>query len=317
MTTEKQKELELLLKQAQTAYEDEVDFDKAYKLFKKALKIDSTNPEILIKHAINECFVDIDKNEYESAQALLKNLKNAVENGLMNLDKNIILELYTIIGYCVDNNKHLHEDSIKSNSLSHNDLVINIRAIEKTTEILEYIVSLFDSDNKIIPNYFREPYLEALKEISLRYSIMFGKYECRDCLGLCEATNWSYPDNLEKKFNEVNEKILNIDPTYIIPKKAKKRSKFSIFMTKLFRNKNKYCKKCNKKLVSADLVKTAVMGTETTESAVYARIGLIFLCKDCSEVSQNIIKVTVKSIDSNGWLMEHSIDEQITYYLER
>ncbi len=318
MTIEKQRELELLLKQAQKAYDDDIDFDKAYKLFKKAIKIAPENPEINVKFAICMCYADTNEDYYKLAQHLFVHVKKAADNGLMELDNGKLENLISdIVIYCVQTNDTLHKECKRKKKHSHKELVINIRAIEMHTGILEYIVALIEQKNQGAL-YFKSYYLDCLKEISLRLSIMFGKYICKDCSGLCESTHWNYFGDIRTKFEEVNQKILSLDIKYDIPKQAKSRSKLSEFISKISRDKHKFCRNCNKKLTTDDLKKTDVLGVKTTDNSVDATIGLTFVCRECGELSGHVLKgITLKWIDSNGWIREYSVDEEVAKYLER
>ena len=91
-----------------------------------------------------------------------------------------------------------------------------------------------------------------------------------------------------------------------------------MFLSKISRNKRKFCKKCNKKLTTDDLKKTECLGVHTTERSVDATVFLTFECTDCGELSSHALKgVTLSWVDSNGWMREHSIDEEVANYLER
>lgn len=318
MVTEKQSELEFLLEQANKAFWDDVDFEAAYKLFKKALKLAPTDPCVNINFAISACYA-ADANYYELSQQLFTHIKNAAENGLMALSNDTISDLICgIVVYCVQTNQTLHEEcKSKKAPLSHNELVTNIRAIEMHTGILEYVAALIEHKEQGTLD-FKSYYLDCLKEISLRISFMFGKYDCRDCNGLCKSSEWDYFGDLNEKFEITNEKILKLDSKYKIPHKAKPTSDFSVFMRKLNRDKHKYCQKCNKKLTTDDLKNTDVLGVTTTERSVDATVYLTFICKECGELSTHTLKrVTLKWIDSNGWIREYSVDDEVKRYLER
>ncbi len=317
MAIETQNELELLLKRVKKAYEDDVDFDESYKLLKKALKIAPKNPEINVKFAISMCYADANKNDYELSQHLFVHVKRAAENGLMELCNSTIKNLIgDIIVYCIQTNETLHANCKRKKMCSHKELVVNIRAIEMHTGILEYVSALIEQKNQGALD-FKSYYLDCLKEISLRLSIMFGKYICKDCSGLCESTRWNYLGDLETKFEEINQKILAIDPKYNIPHKKQGRSNFSIFISKLTRDKKRFCKKCNKKLTTEDLQSTKCLGLKTTENSVDATLFLTFKCTECEEMSGHALKgVTLKWVDSNGWIREYSIEDKVADYLD-
>lgn len=318
MTIVKQSELELLLKQAHEAYYDDVDYDKAYKLFKKAIKIAPENPEINVKFAICMCYADANKDNYELAQHLFMHLKKAAENGLMELVNRELENLIAdVVVYCVQTNDTIHRECRRPKKHFHKELVANIRAIEMHTGILEYIVALIEQKKQGTLD-LKSYYLDCLKEISLRLSFMFGKYICKECSGLCESTRWNYFGDLETKFEEVNQKILTLDTKYNIPKRAESRSKFSIFISKISRDKHKFCRKCNKKLTTEDLKKTEILGVKTSETSVDATIGLTFVCVECGEIYGHVLKgIPLKRIDSNGWIREYSVEEEVASYLKR
>ncbi len=58
--------------------------------------------------------------------------------------------------------------------------------------------------------------LEALKLLSLCYSMMFKRYKCSDC-GHCEASVWKIDGNLPEIFATLNARIKALDPSYIPP----------------------------------------------------------------------------------------------------
>ncbi len=202
------------------------DLDEAYEYFSKAKKLKPNDPQTNILYALLIVPDDSIADEKEMATQKSIHIVNSIENGLLDLPETDFADwIEWAILDCIDTNDRLHRECTdKVKTLSHNKLVDNIRAIETTTSILDYIIAKLTIKKADI--YQNKPiYLKALKELSLRLSIMYGKYECKECKDSCKSTQWNYVADIDERFNWVNEKILEIDPKYKIPTKWKKVDK--------------------------------------------------------------------------------------------
>ncbi len=299
------------------AYYEEADFDKAYASFKKAMKTKAKDdPKVIILYAISRGYSDLSVTEFELARDFFDYLKKAISCGLLDLPEAEFKDLISdVIIYCSVTNNSLHEDCTDSLA-THDKIFTNVRAIETLTHILEYVVELLEAH---LPSSYKEFsfYLDALKEISLRLSIMFGRYRCSTCNDLCTKTNWSYCENLEEKFSSINEKILSIDSGYKVPKKWKIGGGFSRFLSKLFANKNKYCEKCGKKLSYAEIKGKSIANIDTTPSSVLASVIATYSCNDCNHGTAILLKnIVIKYVDSNGWVHDYTVDEGVKDFFD-
>lgn len=117
-------------------------------------------------------------------------------------------------------------DDINKQRLYHDNLMQITASMPVATKILEMCVEFYEKAFEKAYLTYKGNYLDALKGLSQGYSTMFKKLKCKTCSS-CNATVWKYEGDLNTALDNVNEKILKLEPNYEAPKVSAKQRELS------------------------------------------------------------------------------------------